>query len=357
MRLAMASLETLPADQRAVLQMVLGRGRGYDDIAKMLSIDRAGVRDRALEALDALGPETGVPELRRHLITDYLLGQLPPKVAEQTREHFARSPTERAWARVVASELAPLASGPLPEIPSGPAEAEEAPPEEAEPEPAEPGPVAAPVGAPEEVEEAPPAKPEPEPAAAVRAEPVGAAAAAEGAAAPPRRVSRLGGAILLGIGAAVVIAVVVIFVVTGSSSKKSNAATSATATSSTPATGATTATPVAQINLLSPTGSKSTAGIAEVLRQGNNTAIAIVGQGLPANTKHNAYAVWLYNSGSDALRLGFVNPGVGKNGRLETTGPLPTNASRFKQVLVTIETTANPKAPGQVILQGNLTGV
>jgi len=61
MRLAMASLETLPADQRAVLQMVLGRGRGYEEIGKMLSIDRAGVRDRALAALDALGPETSVP--------------------------------------------------------------------------------------------------------------------------------------------------------------------------------------------------------------------------------------------------------------------------------------------------------
>ena len=99
------------------------------------------------------------------------------------------------------------------------------------------------------------------------------------------------------------------------------------------------------------------AGIAEVLRQGSNTAIAIVGQGLPANSKHNAYAVWLYNSTRDAQRLGFVNPGVGKNGRLETTGPLPTNAARFKQLLVTIETNANPKAPGQIILQGNLTGV
>jgi hypothetical protein len=347
MRLAMASLETLPPDQRAVLQMVLG-GRGYDDIAKLLSIDRAGVRDRALAALDALGPQTGVPDLRRHLLTDYLLGQLPSGVAAQTRERLGRSPTERAWARVVASELAPLASGPLPEIPSGPAEVEEAPAETEPIAPREAEPVAAP-------EAAPPAEAEPAPAA--KAEPVGLGAASEPAAAPPRRVSRLGGAILLGVGAAVVIAVIVVFVVTGSSSKKSTATKPATATASTPAGGSTTATPVAQINLLSPSRSKTTAGIAEVLRQGNNTAIAIVGQGLPANTKHNAYAVWLYNSASDALRLGFVNPGVSKNGRLETTGPLPTNASRYKQLLVTIETTANPKSPGQIVLQGNLTGV
>ena len=372
MRLAMASLETLPADQRARLQMVLGRGRGYEEIGKMLSIDRAGVRDRALAALDALGPETSVPDLQRHLITDYLLGQLPAGVAEQTREHLSSSPTERAWARVVASELAPLASEPLPEIPSAPAEPQPSAPAEAELS----APAEAEGIAPAEAEEASPA--EPEPAAAGEPEPVGAPeapeapptseaeqaepkgvrgpAAAEPTAAAPRRVSRLGGAVLLGVGAAVVIAVVLVLVLTGGSSKKSNVARPTTAASTT-AAGATTATPVAQINLLSPSGTKTMAGIAEVLRQGSNTAIAIVGQGLPANSKHNAYAVWLYNSTRDALRLGFVNPGVSKNGRLETTGPLPTNAARFKQLLVTIETNANPKAPGQIVLQGNLTGV
>lgn len=371
-RLAMASLETLPPDQRAVLQMVLGRGRKYDDIAKMLSIDRAGVRDRALAALDALGPDTGVPDARRQLITDYLLGQLPDGVANQTRERLARSPTERAWARVVASELAPLTSGPLPEIPSAPAEPEEGAPAEAEeavPPEAPPPEAEAEEPAPAEAEPAAPGAKEPvaaaaaerataerEPAPAAKAEGAKAGATAGPPGAPGRRVSRLGGAILLGVGAAVVIAVVVIFVVSGSSSKKSAPANATTPTSSTSPAGSTTATPVAQINLLSP-HSKSTAGIAEVLKQGNNTAIAIVGQGLPANTKHDAYAVWLYNSGNDALRLGFVNPGVGKNGRLETTGPLPANASHFKQLLVTIETNANPKSPGQIILQGNLTGV
>ncbi len=102
----MASLDSLPADQRAVLQLVLQRGRTYDEIAEMLSIDRAGVRERALSALDALGPQTGVPAERRALITDYLLGQLPARrQPSTTRERLGESPSERAWARVVASEL------------------------------------------------------------------------------------------------------------------------------------------------------------------------------------------------------------------------------------------------------------
>ena len=116
----MASLDSLPADQRAVLDLVLQRGRSYDDIARLLAIDRAAVRARALAAFDAIGPDTGLAPESRALITDYLLGQLPDRVAEQTHDRLAESPYERAWARVLASELGPLASNPLPEIPDGP---------------------------------------------------------------------------------------------------------------------------------------------------------------------------------------------------------------------------------------------
>jgi hypothetical protein len=116
--IAMASMDSLPADQRAVLELVLKRGRTYDEIARMLSIDRAGVRERALAAFDALGPQTRVPPERRALITDYLLGQLPAKVSEDTRQRLGQSASERAWARVLASELEPIAVSPLPEIPT-----------------------------------------------------------------------------------------------------------------------------------------------------------------------------------------------------------------------------------------------
>jgi hypothetical protein len=114
---------------------------------------------------------------------------------------------------------------------------------------------------------------------------------------------------------------------------------------------------VAQINLV-PTGSGTkAAGIAEILKQGANNGIAIVAQGVTPNTKHNAYAVWLYNSPTDSHILGFVNPGVGANGRLSTAGGLPTNAGRYKQLIVTLETQANPHVPGTIILQGMLTGL
>jgi hypothetical protein len=91
-----------------------------------------------------------------------------------------------------------------------------------------------------------------------------------------------------------------------------------------------------------------------VVRQGTTTAIELVGTGVPPNTAHDAYAVWLYNSPSDSRLLGFVNPGIKKNGVLRTLGPLPANSSRFKQLLVTRETQPKPRSPGTVILQGAL---
>jgi hypothetical protein len=346
----MASLDSLPADQRAVLQLVLQRGRSYDDIATLLKIERAAVRERALSALDALGPQTGLATERRALITDYLLGQLPPQVAETTRERLSHSSAERAWARVVASELAPIASGPLPEIPVEAAEPER----RTEPPRREPEP---------EYRTEPRREPEPEREPARSDDELEAVPSTAGrsAAATERRPrsSRRGGALLLGLGgliALAAIAAVVIILVNNGGSKHHASATTA---SHTPTTGTTT-TPtrvVGRVNLSSPGGSGSTKGIAEVIRQGNLLGIALVAQNVPANSKSNAYAVWLYNSPTDAHLLGFVNARVGNNGRLSTAGQLPSNASRYKNVIVTLETQATPHQPGQIILSGPITGL
>ena len=97
--------------------------------------------------------------------------------------------------------------------------------------------------------------------------------------------------------------------------------------------------------------------MALVLKQGTNTGIAIRAQNLPANGKHDAYAVWLYKSSNDHHILGFVNPSVGANGVLQAESALPANASHFRQLLVTRETQQNPKAPGPIVLQGALKGL
>lgn len=308
---------------------MLRRGRSYDEIAQLLSIDRAGVRQRALAALDALGPPTRVPAERRALITDYLLGALPEPVAAEVREHLSGSASERAWARAVSSELQDLSENPLPEVPAD-------------------------TGARER-----------------REEPVAAAATEEAGDTGPvthaPRSSRRGGALLLGGLGVIVVAVVLVLVLTGGSSKKhpaptkaASASTGATgATGTTGATGATGARVIAQINLKPPRGGSSPVGIAEVLQVQKQFGVAIAAQGLAANTKSppNAYAVWLYNSPADSKILGFVNPAVGKNGQLKTAGGLPSNASHYQKLLVTLETKSNPKSPGTIVLEGTLPGL
>jgi hypothetical protein len=175
------------------------------------------------------------------------------------------------------------------------------------------------------------------------------------AAAPTRPSSRLGGALLLG-GLGVIVAVVLILVINGGgddSSKKSSSTLSTNPSTQTTPGGQ--QRPVAQVNLTSAAGNSRQVGLAQVFENGNRRAIIVAGQGLQTG----AYALWLYNSGSDAKLLGFVPERVGKDGRFATQGELPTDAEKFKQLVVTKENvTSNtkkaPAKPGQVVLQGDL---
>lgn len=344
-----------------MLELVLRRGRSYDEIAKLLSIDRAGVRQRALAAFDALGPKTRVAADRRALIADYLLEALPGGVAQEVRDHLQASASERAWARGVASELEGLTEHPLPEIPSNGRG---------------PGAEGARRGS------ARRAKARTKPAVATPAAPAAevppAAALSNGSPRqrPVPRASRRGGAILLAGAAAVAVALILVFVVfNGGSAKRRGrpAATSSTLSQNGGSSGGATspngrstgtAAPngiklLGQINLGSPTGATSPFGIAYLVRVQHRTGVLIRAQGLPANSQHppNRYDVWLYNTSKDSYWLGVVKQAVKSNGQLVTGGGLPTNASRYHLLLVTLETQARPKVPGHVVLEGIVKGL
>lgn len=327
----MATLDTLPGDQRAVLQFVLGRGRSYDEIARLLSINPDSVRERAWAALDALGPETRLTLDDRQAIGDYLLGQLPDSDVPAVRQRLAQSAADRAWAQMVSSELGPVASGPLPEIP---------------------------------LDIPPPPPPTPATASApVRARD---ANVDDGAS----RSSRRGGMVVIGLGViAIVVVLVLVFHSSGAKRPRrvaqSNSVTTPAGSSTTSAaasgTSAGSARVVTRIDL-SPTRSGSRAlAIAEVLQQGSARELAIVAQHVPANTRSNAYEVWLYNSPSDARSLGFVSPGVSSTGktanRFTAAQVLPANVAHYRQLIVTVETKARPKAPGPILLRGTVTGL
>jgi hypothetical protein len=181
---------------------------------------------------------------------------------------------------------------------------------------------------------------------------------------------------LLTLGSLVAIGVVILIVVLvsdggdshpSSSSSSTLAVSPATSTASaSPAPGRSTRTSstastqiVAQITLMAPHDDGRASGIAEILRQGGAHAIAIVAQGLARNRGEppDAYAVWLYNSPRNSRILGLADPGVAGDGRLQTTGKLPADASRYRKVVLTLETKAQPRRPGRIVLSGTLTGL
>ena len=86
------------------------------------------MRERARDALDSLGPDdtAGLSVERQDEVADYLLGQQSASERAATREFLEGSAAGRAWARVVAGELRPLAGDALPEIPAERAEVDEA---------------------------------------------------------------------------------------------------------------------------------------------------------------------------------------------------------------------------------------
>jgi hypothetical protein len=364
----MSGLETLPPDQRAVLQLILQQGRGYAELAGMLKIDIAAVRERAHAGLDALAGASGAtpaPEQRAR-IADYLLGQQDAAERLVTFAELGDAADASRWAGELRDRLAPLAHEALPEVPAtgatnGRAVASAAP--AAASTPAAPAPVAhAPASEP-----APAAAP---PTGAGHADagspPTPRVAPATAGSASPRRPSRTGGALLIG---GVLVAVVVLAIVLlnggggGGGKATDSATTSATAagTATTPATvggtGTTApqATVVAQVNLSATPGNGSGVGLGIVERgQGGKQAIAIAAQKLAPNGAKDIYAAWLQGPPGSHF-LGFVPARVGKAGGFTASAALPGDARRYTSVLITREpTTRVPKTPGPTVLSGSL---
>jgi sigma-70-like protein len=308
-----AAIDGLPPDQRAVLSLLLAQGKSYEDLARMLRLDPDAVRARAHSALSTLGPRSGTapgPE-RQEAIADYLLGQQAVSERAATRARLESSAADRAWARVVAAELRPVAGDNLPEIPAEAAEMDEA---------------------------------------------FDALHARTEVRAHARRSSRVGGIVLL-IGLGVILAVVLVLVL---SSGDDDSGTSGTLDASTSTQTTTGTEPLGQANLR---GGGKAIGVATLVRRNGVPAMVLVGQGLPKCGRKFAYAVWLYNSPSDSRLLGFVTSNdtkydtcLRKGKRLEGASGLPDNFSRYRDVLVSRESgTTQPTRPGPIVLRGSVT--
>jgi len=250
----------LSADQRAVLELLLGRGQSYEDIAGVLGTTADEVRSKARWALAELG--NGDPD-RNVGLTDYLLGQADPIGRADAVRHLRDDPADRALASRLLTELATIAPGA--ELPSLPGEARTAP--------------------------------------HLRAPRAAGRKPADGTAGPPRDAART--RLLVGLGSGAVVLVVVVLAVagvfSGSSGSTSTASTSSTSsTASTP--GSTTTTPGSQL----PSATKSAvpvdlkavgggpgSGVATLAAGSNNQPFLDVRiSNLPPPANGNVYTAW-----------------------------------------------------------------
>jgi len=309
-----SGIHDLAPDQRAVLQLLLKQGKSYVELGAMLRMEPDAVRDRAATALDQLGPRDGaqLAAERRAEVADYLLGQQSASERQATREFLEGSAAGRAWARVVAGELRPVAGDGLPDIPAEGAEVDEA---------------------------------------------FGALKAREERRAEVQQKSRLGGAILL-VGAVVVAIALILIIRSGGSSNDNGTAGKGTTPARTSTQTSTGAQPSIdkQVNLKPRTGSTSKAlGVLLFLSQGNTKLIAVRAQGLRPTTNSRFYAVWLTGTNIAPKPLGFAPavPATGQNaGKLAFLNPIPSDGNRYNRFVISVESQRAPKKPGTTVLQG-----
>ncbi|MGK2956709.1 MAG: hypothetical protein ACSLFI_13710 [Solirubrobacterales bacterium] len=107
----------LSEDSRTLLQLLLGRGKSYSDIAGLLGIDEAEVRDRAHTALTEINGSDPDKDLN---LTDYLLGQSDPIARADAARELAENPKAADAASDLSDQLRLLVPGAdLPRIQGG----------------------------------------------------------------------------------------------------------------------------------------------------------------------------------------------------------------------------------------------
>ena len=352
----MSGLETLPPDQRAVLQLILVQGRGYADLAATLRLEPAAVRERALAGASALAPPSGdIAFDTRSRVVDYLLGQQDDGERIVTFAELGESPGACRWAQALREQLAPVAREELPDVPASAVAA------------ITNGSVAG--GArrsrprPPRTQHRPRLRGLPRPPHRDRPQRRPTRGGAAGEPAGPRP-SRLGGAVL--IAGAVALAIVLAIVLIGGgdddspSASTSGAQTQAARTSTGTQSTASNARPQARtvgVAVLRSTTGGSGLGAALVQQSANGRRLlAVEAARLPGNGAQDFYAIWLQGSAGNRF-LGFVPNQVRANGTFTVSSQLPRDVdlSAYSTVLITTEgSSAVPTTPGTTVLSGPL---
>lgn len=306
----------LSDEQRAMLQLLLEGGQGYDDIGSLLGISAGDVRARARDALREMGgadPDASVQ------LSDYLLGQADPIGRADAVRHLQNDPEANALATRLVSQLRLLApKGELPDIPEprGGRRARAA------------GPTPASSGA-----QAPPAA-------------VPASASSTGGRAGSKRSGQL---IAVGVGAAVLLVVAVLAIAGvfgggGGGSSCDTIDSSAAEQAGLPIVPLDAAQDAPERDGCAPTGQ------AVFTQSGQGRQAQIVLQtnlaNLPATQPGQAYIIWLF--GNEQTSLPLAQDVVGDDGNLSGAAPIPDIAvaalASFSEVRVSLASTEDAQA-------------
>lgn len=252
----------LSADQRAMLELLLGRGQSYEDLSSLLGTSSDEVRSKARWALAELG---GADPDRNVGLTDYLLGQADPIGRADAVRHLRDDAADRELAERLVAALGEIA--PAAELPKLPAEGRSA--------------------------------------AHLRPSSLGSRPrAAAGPQAPLSQRTKL----MLGLGGGAVVLVLVVLLVTGGSGGDGGTSTASTTTSAgttttptTPASGTTSSTPtsstpsqtITPIKLAAVGGGPGSGAATFGLATGDTPFLDVRIDGLPPAPAGQVYAAWL----------------------------------------------------------------
>jgi Anti-sigma-K factor rskA/Sigma-70, region 4 len=336
--LQMATFEQLSDEQRAIIELVVQRGRSYDEIAEMLELSTARIRELAREALSDLSPASARrvdPEWRGQL-ADYLLGQQSGPEATATKGHLRRSEPARIWSLSLLDALDDLyEDGNRPEIPEGGGSRERTRdrPREREPRRRE--------------RERDTVRERERRGERERGSPLGAKREGGRLGAvrellTSRRAIPAAAALLLALG------LIWFFVLRGDDDDGDGGEKKA----DTPAENAAQPEIAGQLELR-PVGGANATGFAFLGRSEERPVLIIQGK-VPRVPETQAYEVWLYNSRNDATSLGAQRPD--EQGNFSGAGPLPEDFSRYRFIDVSRESVeqADNRHSGRSVLRARV---
>lgn len=363
--MVMAKFEQLPAQQQTILELVINRRQSYEALSVVFDESPQRIRELAHEGLARLAPFTysQLDEAWQPTLADYVLGQQAGDDMAATRAYLAQSEAGRAWVGSMLDSLDDLFEDARPEIPegNGSAPAPEQTQQQPYPEPkSSPARVAASLsfqsasqGPSAGMQQAPPSTPQWQHDGQSQTQPP-ASRPTEGLAPRPsalkRTSSQLGDTLSPAAKAImrrrrIVGAILGLCVVIG----LGFLAYSLFFTSSKPAAGQVKVLRQVVLNPLDP--NSQNVGAAIVAEQNGQTKIVVQAK-LNPPPPNQGYEVWLYNSSTNVVPLGFPQPN--QQGIYQGVGNLPPNYGDYHNVDISLQNNGQQEHSGNSVLRGSL---